>query len=174
MELKSKKLSFSISYPVQLGIAGFEQKLEGLLVVLEEFLERESLLHEKLKEMVKISLSICFCDEETIHSFNKKYRNKDSVTDVLSFPVHGGLRRDDQLLIGGADQLELGDIIICVGRATAQAGEFEVTLENELIHLIIHGFLHLLGFDHEVSDEEQEVMNRLEESLVIKIHHYFR
>ena len=96
--------------------------------------------------------TVALVSERKMRELNREWRGKDSVTDVLSFPL-------EQEAWEKAAGASLGDIAICVARAARQAGENGLTLEEELAQLILHGLLHLCGYDHE-TDEGQ--MNRLE------------
>lgn len=119
----------------------------------------------------EVSVSITLCGKAKIRALNHQYRQKDYATDVLSFPVYENLRPDkkkipEKLL----SMVELGDLIICKDIAKSQAREFEITYEQEVIHLAVHGFLHLLGFDHEISPKEEKIMEAYESELVNKIY----
>lgn len=100
-------------------------------------------------------LSLLLTDNDNIRSLNRDYRNKDYPTDVLSFPME----EDDML----------GDIAISADKAAEQAHEAGIALERETAFLYIHGFLHLLGFDHETSDEDEKEMFALQESILKKL-----
>jgi len=89
-----------------------------------------------------VELSISIVTPEEIQELNNQYRNKNEPTDVLSFPSEGK---------------NLGDIIICLNKAIAQAEEYGHSLERELAFLTAHGFLHLCGYDH-LSDEDEKDM----------------
>ena len=91
--------------------------------------------------------TIAFVSDKTIRRLNRQFRNVDKATDVLSFPA------DD------ADKLNLGDIAISVDTAARQAKENGLTFDEEVAQLILHGLLHLSGYDHETDNGE---MNRLE------------
>jgi probable rRNA maturation factor len=93
------------------------------------------------------SATIAFVSDNAIRQLNRQFRGVDKATDVLSFPA------DD------TDELNLGDIAISVETAAAQAKENGLTLDEELAQLIVHGLLHLSGYDHETDNGE---MNRLE------------
>ncbi len=110
----------------------------------------------------EIELSLTLCGKKKIKSLNRKYRKKDKVTDVLSFPVH-------ESFTNLSGQMELGDIFICLDVAIKQAREFKITLREEIIHLFVHGFLHLLGYDHEISPLEEKRMFILEKKIISKI-----
>ena len=91
--------------------------------------------------------TIAFVSDKTIRQLNQQFRNVDKATDVLSFPA------DD------TDKLNLGDIAISVDTAARQARENGLTFDEEVAQLILHGLLHLSGYDHETDNGE---MNRLE------------
>jgi probable rRNA maturation factor len=94
------------------------------------------------------ALAVCLVDDEAIRALNRTHRGLDSVTDVLSFPVDGL----DPLPSGM--ERELGDIVISLAQARRQAGDEGVSEHEELTHLVVHGVLHLAGFDHEADDGE--------------------
>ena len=102
-------------------------------------------------------ISLTFVDNDEIHALNKEYRGKDSPTDVLSFPMfeNGEIEYDDET----GEPCALGDIVISLERADAQAKEYGHSLEREVGFLCVHSVLHLLGYDHEVSKEDEEYMN---------------
>lgn len=116
----------------------------------------------KDSQFIEISCSITLVGKSKIKSLNRDYRNKDKITDVLSFGVHEELRYEKM-----PDAfLELGDIFICKEVALSQSKEFKISFEEEIIHLLFHGILHLLGFDHELSDEEELLMEGKEKFLL--------
>ena len=103
-------------------------------------------------------LSVTFVDKDEIQNINKVYRDKDKVTDVISF----ALEEDEP----GIDMNDLeiprvlGDIIICTDVAQEQAESYGHSFERELGFLALHGFLHLLGYDHMTEDDEKEMFGR--------------
>ena len=101
-------------------------------------------------------LSILFVTDDEIHKLNLKYRKKDKPTDVLSFPM---VKNESELI---APRLQLGDIVISAETALRDAERKKISLEEELKFLLIHGFLHLLGFDHEISQVEEVRMQKKE------------
>ncbi|MCB9061190.1 MAG: rRNA maturation RNase YbeY [Halobacteriovoraceae bacterium] len=139
------------------------------LVVIEPFLHGKKIAGESiiLKKQNFISLNLVMCGAKKIRSLNKLYRDKDKKTDVLSFPVHESLRTPQQL---PSKEVELGDIYICHEVAMKQSIEFNISFEQEVIHQFIHGLLHLVGHDHEVSQKEAQIMFRLEDTLVEMIY----
>lgn len=118
-------------------------------------------------EDLEIQLDLTLCDDDEIQTLNNRHRQKDSVTDVLSFPIHEDLRKEASSL-PDLKYLGLGDVFICVPQGIRQAQEHDVDDNSELLHLLTHGFLHLLGYDHEISDSEAEVM-QAEEQKIIKM-----
>ncbi len=106
-------------------------------------------------------LSISFVDEEEIQAINRDYRDKDKVTDVISFSLE-----EDEPEIEGLDiPRVLGDIIICLEVAKEQADSYNHSLSRELGFLALHGLLHLLGYDHMTEVDEKEMFSRQDEIL---------
>ncbi|WP_100406757.1 rRNA maturation RNase YbeY [Bacillus solitudinis] len=112
----------------------------------------------------EVELSISFVDNKRIQEINRQYRDKDQPTDVISFALNE--QDEEELDIVSEDMPNvLGDIIISVPRIQEQATEYGHSFERELAFLTIHGFLHLLGYDHETEEEEKEMFSRQEEIL---------
>lgn len=103
--------------------------------------------------------NIIIVDKNTIQKLNREYRNKDNVTDVISFALE-----DDNTFIK-TDLRVLGDIYICLDRAKEQASEYGHSLLRELSFLSVHGLLHLLGYDHQTKEDEN-VMFGLQELIL--------
>jgi probable rRNA maturation factor len=101
------------------------------------------------------SLTLAFVRDVSIRSLNLKFRGKDSATDVLSFPAFDQQANDSP----AAEDESLGDVVISTDTALTQAREAGHSFERELSELLIHGVLHLCGYDHETDNGE---MNRLE------------
>ena len=108
-------------------------------------------------------VSVCFVDNEQIQELNKTYRNKDAVTDVLSFPTFDGGDYDTDPESGYSI---LGDIVINAERAMLQAEEYGHSQSRELAFLTVHSCLHLLGYDHETSEKEEREMREKEENIL--------
>ena len=107
-------------------------------------------------------LSILLTDNEGIRALNRRYLDRDRPTDVLSFPMwdfNSELRTPNSELI-------LGDVVISIEKARKQAEELGVTMDEELSRLLVHGILHLFGFDHEKSSKEAQRMKKEEERLL--------
>ncbi|MBO5907304.1 MAG: rRNA maturation RNase YbeY [Clostridia bacterium] len=100
-------------------------------------------------------VSVTLTDNENIKNLNKKYRNKNTPTDVLSFPMYDLSVEDEESFIDG-ETVMLGDIVISLERARAQAEEIGNTFVEEVAFLTVHSTLHLLGYDHEAGSDEEE------------------
>lgn len=127
-----------------------------------EFLKKISLEVFAFAEAVfeDAEISVLITDDAEIRSLNTAYRQKDYATDVLSFPM-AEYPLDD----GGM----LGDIVISIDTAKKQAQENEIELAREFAFLYIHGLLHLLGFDHETSEEDEKEMFDMQEEILRKL-----
>jgi len=101
-------------------------------------------------------LSILITDNEGIRELNKKYRSMDKPTDVLSFPMDGDM---------------LGDVVISVEKAATQAPLYKNTVRNEILRLLIHGILHLLGYEHVNGGLQSRRMKDMEKKLFKKLKH---
>lgn len=109
-------------------------------------------------ESTEVSLS--FVTPEEIRQINRDYREKDAVTDVLSFPQYNS--REEILQ---EPYVCLGDVIICPERAREQAEEYGHSYTREMVYLMVHSMLHLLGYDH-MEEEEKAVMRAREEAVM--------
>ncbi len=125
----------------------------------------EALLEEEIDFDCAISLT--FTDNAGIREFNREYRNKDSATDVLSFPMFDPDTEEIYALDGTA--AELGDIVISLERAKEQADTFGHSFAREVAFLSVHSALHLLGYDHERSEEEEQLMREKQRVIMKKI-----
>ena len=99
-------------------------------------------------------VSVTFVDNERIKELNSSYRNKDSATDVLSFPLYD----DFSEIIENECSVPLGDIVISLERAARQGYDIGHSIYHEVAFLCVHSTLHLLGYDHETSKEDEEEM----------------
>jgi probable rRNA maturation factor len=104
-------------------------------------------------------LSITFVDNKRIREINKEYRQKDAATDVISFALEE-MGEDEMQIVGVGIPRVLGDIVISIERTKEQAEEYGHSFERELGFLALHGFLHLLGYDHLEKEEEEEMFSR--------------
>jgi len=102
-------------------------------------------------------ISVIFIGAKKIRDLNKKYRKQDKITDVLSF-TQGPINSKFFL-----NHLELGEIMVCLMKVKKDAEEFKLDFEKELKWVIIHGILHILGYNHEKSERQAECMRQKEE-----------
>jgi probable rRNA maturation factor len=117
-----------------------------------------------LLDLSHTELSAVFVNSERMRRLNAQYRGIDRATDVLSFPLSDDLAIRQKLPLAGGP-LPLGDIVICVPKALAQARDYGVTFREELLRLLIHGLLHLLEYDHEISAYQKRRMQAKEKEL---------
>ncbi len=127
----------------------------------------KALEYEDFTEDTEISLT--FVDNEAIRELNSESRGKDSATDVLSFPMletdeDGTLIIYDEDIVDG--RVLLGDIVISAERAYEQAKEYGHSLVREMCFLAVHSVLHLLGYDHERSEEEEKIQFEKQEEIL--------
>lgn len=111
-----------------------------------------------------LEVSVALVDNDYIRELNKTYRGKDAPTDVLSFPMLEPGEVDDVSSEGEVEQL-LGDIVISLEKAEEQAKSYGHSFEREVAFLVVHGVLHLLGYDHEI-EEERKIMRQKEEEVL--------
>ncbi len=120
--------------------------------------------YQKTLEILQIEdnyvLSLIICGPITIKRINRDYRNKDAVTDVISFAL-----LDNEDAVEYEDCIELGDIFINRQRVFSQAKEYGHSVKREFVFLFVHGLLHLLGYDH-MNKEDEEKMFSLQRQIV--------
>ncbi|MFC1855632.1 rRNA maturation RNase YbeY [Thermodesulfobacteriota bacterium] len=125
--------------------------------------------NQKIKAMVKtvlsaldcssdVELSVLFVDDDEIRALNKEYLNRDYPTDVISFSMREGE-------FSTLNENLLGDVVVSLDNAKEYAEKKGVTLENEVMFLLIHGILHLVGYDHEREGSDALSMKKKEEEL---------
>ena len=155
---KSWKLNFVSEYRGKTGAfsKAVAKRLEQAFSLALESLPQSAL--ESVPEECS-GVQVLFVDDKAIHKINKRWRQKDKATDVISFPAL------EAKFPGPC--LELGDIIISIDTAKRQAKEFGCSFFEEMLRLLIHGMLHLLGFDHVgVSKNKANQMRRLERKIL--------
>lgn len=142
--------------------------LDETAVVKEQHIElvERLLQHAATKQNIEdgSELSVTFVTDAAIHDINKQYRQKDAPTDVISFALEE-LGEGETAIIGDGMPRILGDIIISVERTEQQAEEYGHSFERELGFLAVHGFLHLLGYDHMNEEDEKEMFGLQDEIL---------
>jgi len=151
-----------------------DQKKEPLTPAARALVRRAvnaALAYEEFEYPAEVSVT--FVDNEAIRELNRDYRGKDAPTDVLSFPL---CEEEDDFVLPPSEEDEdaeelvaLGDIVISVERARAQAEEYGHSFERELAFLAVHSTLHLLGYDHERSAEEDAEQRRRQEEILASI-----
>ncbi len=112
-------------------------------------------------EKKEINLSIAFIGREEIRELNKKYRKRNTATDVLSFGKAKGFKE-------GSDS-KVKEIAICPSIIRENAKKYKSTFKKELVRVLIHGVLHLFGYDHEKGEKEKKKMERKEDYYILKI-----
>lgn len=116
------------------------------------------------KGLRRAEISLSLLSDAKMRAINKQWRGKDSTTDVLSFPLLEA--RELAAVLRAGPEFLLGDVVIALGRAKEQALEHGVSLRQELDLLLVHGILHLLGLDHEISPKEARRMLGWERKLL--------
>ncbi len=119
-----------------------------------ELFEKELVKKKIIKKQKGLELTIVFLNENEAKKINFDFREKNYATDVLSFE--------------NMDPESYGELIICSQVAKKQSVEHQLSYRDELIYLTLHGFLHLLGFDHEVSKKQEKIMFDLQDGLFEK------
>lgn len=128
-------------------------------------------LEENL-ENTHLYLNVILTEQKNIREANKKFRNIDKETDVLSFPMFEKNEIDDIIKNSNKeeDYIEdvLGDIIVSIPRVKEQAIEYGHSIERELSYMIVHGFYHVMGYDH-MEEEDKKIMRIKEENILKKL-----
>ena len=114
----------------------------------------------KKEKLGKVEFNVIIVNNDYIHELNKNYRNIDRETDVITFALE-----DDKKMVNVSDIRVLGDIYISVDKARSQAEEYHHSFLRELSFLAVHGFYHLLGYDHQTKEEEEIMFAKQEEVL---------
>jgi probable rRNA maturation factor len=118
----------------------------------------------------EVTFNLTLCGKVKIKNLNREFRSVDKMTDVLSFGVHENLRMDKKKKQPDLPVINLGDIFICREVALKQASAFGITYQQEILHLMTHGFLHLLGYDHEISSKEEKIMESHEDKIITSVY----
>ena len=131
--------------------------------VVEECFKTENLTDSKLY------INIILTTPENIKEYNKKYRNIDRETDVLSFPMFEKEELNDMIRNKNFDNIDiLGDMIISIPKVEEQAIEYGHSFERELAYMVVHSFYHLMGFDN-IEEEDKLAMRVKEENILNKL-----
>jgi len=149
---------YEISY---LNVEKGQEDWEAIVKkVLDKCFEEEGLLDSKL------IMTITFTTPEEIRKINKKYRKIDKATDVLSFPMFEKDELDEKIKNGDFPYEDvLGDVIISIEKVREQAKEYGHSFERELSYMLVHGFYHLMGYDH-IKEEDKKIMRPKEEKIL--------
>jgi len=108
-------------------------------------------------EFETISFDILFCNGEKTHQINREYRNKDYPADIITFAVFADSGEEERFILDG--EINLGEIIIALDKITQEAEIKGISKESELLFMISHGIMHLLGYDHQTEPEFDFVVN---------------
>ena len=140
-----------------------DEALETFVVQVVE----EVIAYEQCEEEFEVSIS--FVNNQEMRSLNKEYRNIGKETDVLSFPlvefIEEELNTEDEDAEYIEEEIALGDIVISMEKAVEQSEEYGHSFKRELAFLLVHGMLHLLGYDHDEEASEGEMFDKQEEIL---------
>ena len=126
----------------------------------EEIIKKvvEQCFKEEKIENSKLYISITLTNPEHIHEINKQYRNVDRATDVLSFPMFEKKEIDEKIKNNDFEHEDvLGDIVISIEKVEEQAKEYGHSFEREFAYMLVHGFYHLMGYDH-IEDDVKVIM----------------
>ena len=149
-----------------LDIEENEEYKELILNVVRECFKTEHL------ENANMYLNVILTNPENIRKANKEYRNIDKETDVLSFPMFEKDEIEDIISKSKEEKIQinevLGDIIVSIPKVKEQAIEYGHSTTRELAYMIVHGFYHVMGYDH-MNEEEKQVMREKEENVLNKL-----
>ena len=137
----------------------------------EEIIKKvvEQCFKEEKLEQSKLYVSITLTTPDNIHKINKQYRDVDRETDVLSFPMFEKEELENKINSQDFEYEDvLGDIIISIDRVKEQAEEYGHSFEREFAYMIVHGFYHLMGYDH-IKEEDKAIMRPKEEKVLNKL-----
>jgi probable rRNA maturation factor len=110
---------------------------------------------------LSVEVSVKFTNDDEVKALNAAYRNKNRPTNVLSFPMFEAELLEPLAMADGGEVL-LGDVVLAKGVCASEAADKGVPVEEHAAHLVVHGTLHLLGYDHEASDDDAEMMEAVE------------
>ena len=145
----------------------FNSKFTGFDDYEQKYLKIMDVTLKLLKYNIDPIVSVTFVDNKYIHKINKKYRDIDRPTDVISFAFLDNDPNREELM-HKVEVVALGDIYISIEKAKEQAEEYGHSLDRELQFLFTHGFLHLLGFDH-MKEDDEKIMFDLQDQILEKV-----
>ena len=150
----------------QLEYLDLEEKKEY-----EEIIQKvvETCFKEEKLENSKLYISITLTTPENIREINKQYRNVDKETDVLSFPMFEKNEIESKIQNQDFEHEDvLGDIVISIEKVIGQAEEYGHSFEREFSYMLVHGFYHLMGYDH-IEEQDKIIMRPKEENILNKL-----
>jgi len=126
---------------------------------------------KEIKKLSRFSVSVNLVGEKKIQELNRKYRHKDKPTDVLSFPlvVEKDMKKLLRYCATALHTVDLGDIFVCLSIAKNDAKRENITIKEKLAQLTVHGFLHLQGYEHDISRKSAEKMFLLEKKILNRV-----
>ena len=149
-----------------------EERIKCLVLNIFQKLSHRRMVNERMLKSAE--LSIVLTNNKDIQSINKKFRNKDAPTDVLSFPI---LHPEELKALSKKDTgpWQIGDVVINMELAKSRGEKYSWGYAREVDRLLVHGILHLLGYDHEKSKKEEQKMQKLEKLSIkrVKKKYYF-
>ena len=145
-----------------------EGEWEALATRAAETAIRQTPFAEWLAWPTCVEIAVRLTSDEEVHALNRQYRDKDKPTNVLSFPMIQPDLLDAVTQNSDDGEVILGDIVLAHGVCAAEAAERQVSVEDHATHLIVHGVLHLLGYDH-LGDAEAEAMEDMERAALAKL-----
>ena len=129
----------------------------------------ETCFKEEKLENSKLYISITLTTPENIHKINKQYRNVDRETDVLSFPMFEKEELEQKIAKNDFEHEDiLGDVVISIEKVKEQAVEYGHSFEREFAYMLVHGFYHLMGYDH-IKEDDKVLMRAKEEKVLNKL-----
>ena len=150
---------------VEINFLEIEEKTEYVNII-KKVIE-QAFLEEEI-DKINLYINIILTNPENIRKINNKYRKIDKETDVLSFPMFEKQEIKERMKENNPIEDVLGDVVISVQRVKEQAEEYGHSFERELAYMLIHGFYHLMGYDHieekdkmEMREKEEKVLNKL-------------
>lgn len=145
-----------------------EKKFIGIAKKIFEFylankeVYKTSCLNEQ--EFSTISFDFVYCNNEKTHKINKEYRKKDYPADIITFAIFADAPAEDKIIFDG--EINLGEIIISFDGVKIEAQKAGKTFDEELVFLISHGILHLLGFDHQTMEDYNKIIKLQNEAIL--------
>jgi probable rRNA maturation factor len=139
---------------------------------LAERASRAAVAHSRYEAIIEsgieVEVSVKLTSDAEVRALNAAYRGRDAATNVLSFPML------DSVLLNSLDEADsgeilLGDVVLAHATCVREAGERAITVEAHASHLVVHGVLHLLGYDHEQGESEAEAMEQVERAALASI-----